>query len=49
VIFAHGRTPDEAVRKRAVEERMPLYLSREPAFHVVGKLVELGVTGAASK
>ena len=47
VIFAHGRTPDEAVRKRAVEERMPLYLSREPAFDVVGKLTALGVTGAA--
>ena len=47
VIFAHGRAPDEAVRKKAVAERMPLYLSREPAFDVVGKLMALGVTGAA--
>jgi hypothetical protein len=45
VIFAHGRTPDEAVRKKAVAERLPLYLSREPAFDVVGKLSALGVTG----
>ena len=45
VIFAHGRRPDEAVIKKAVEERMPLYLSHEPAFDVVGKLAALGVSG----
>ena len=49
VIFAHARRPEEAVVKKAVEERMPLYLSREPAFEVVGKLVALGVTGADQK
>lgn len=45
VIFAHGRRPDESVRKKAIEERMPLYLSHEPAFDVVGKLAALGVSG----
>jgi hypothetical protein len=45
VIFAHGRKPEEAVRKKAVEERLPLYLSSEPAFEVVAKLAALGVTG----
>jgi hypothetical protein len=45
VIFAHGRVPDEAVRVRAVEERIVLLGSSRPAFEVVGWLWELGVRG----
>jgi hypothetical protein len=48
VIFAHGRMPEKTVIKKAVEERMPLYLSRDPAFDVVGKLAALGLSGGAS-
>ena len=47
IIFALGRQPEEAVRKKAVEEHMPLYLSSEPAFEIVGKLSALGISGAA--
>jgi hypothetical protein len=45
VIFAQGRVPDEAVRARAVEERIALLGSSRPAFEVVGRLWELGVRG----
>ena len=45
VIFANGRTPDDAVRARAVEEGIPLYTSRAAAFELVGRLYALGVRG----
>jgi len=45
VIFASGRTPDEAVRKKAVEEGVRLYASKEATFDVVGRLYGLGLRG----
>lgn len=45
VVFAAGRKPEEAVRRRAVEERLPLYASNASAFEVVGRLWSLGVKG----
>ena len=45
VIFAAGRVPEEAVRLRAVEERLPLFVADVPAFEVVGRLWKLGVKG----
>ncbi len=43
VIFAAERMPEDAVRTKAVEEGIALYLSKATAFEVVGKLWELGV------
>jgi len=45
VIFAAGRVPEEAVRLRAVEEKLPLFVADAPAFEVVGRLWKLGVKG----
>jgi hypothetical protein len=45
VIFALDRTPDEAVRAKAVEEGIALYVSKESAFEVVGRLYALGLRG----
>ena len=45
VIFASGRTPDQSVIEKAVEERIPLFVSEEPAFDVVGRLYVLGLRG----
>lgn len=45
VIFAAGRTPEDAVRQRAVEQQLPLYVSDASAFDVVGRLWSLGVKG----
>ena len=43
VIFTTGRTPEEAVREKAVEEKIPLFVSEEPTFDIVGKLYTLGL------
>jgi len=45
VVFAAGRRPEEAVRRKAVEEKLPLFVSTRSAFAVVGELYELGVRG----
>ncbi len=45
VIFASERTPDEAVRQKAVEEGIRLYVSKESTFDVVGRLYQMGIRG----
>jgi hypothetical protein len=45
VIFALDRVPEEPVRAKAVEEGIALYLSKESAFEVVGRLYDLGLRG----
>lgn len=45
VIFALDRVPDEAVRAKAVEEGIALYVSKSSAFDLVGRLYELGLRG----
>jgi len=45
VVFAAGRRPEESVRLKAIEERIPLLVSAEPAFEVVGKLYAMGIRG----
>ena len=46
VIFAAGRSPEPAVRARAVAEGVALFQSALPAFEVVGRLYAMGVKGA---
>jgi hypothetical protein len=48
VIFASGMVPEERVRQKAVEEGLPLYVSSEPTFDIVGKLYGLGLRGHGS-
>jgi len=45
VIFSGGRAPEEPVRRKAIEERIPLYVSEESSFDVVGRLYSLGLRG----
>jgi hypothetical protein len=45
VIFASGRRPENAVRAKAAQEKIALYVSPEPAFDIVGRLYALGVRG----
>lgn len=45
VIFAMDRRPDEAVRKKAAEEGIRLFVSEATAFEIVGRLHELGIRG----
>lgn len=46
VVFASNRQPDEAVRAKAVSERVRLFASSLPAFELIGRLYGLGVKGA---
>ena len=46
VILASGRTPEESVRAKSVENGIPLFISTEPTFDVVGQLYSLGVRGS---
>jgi len=45
VIFAGGRTPEETVRQKAIEEKIFLYVSPQSAFDIVGRLYSLGLRG----
>jgi len=49
VVFALGREPEEAVRAKAAEEGIALYVSDAPAFELVGRLYELGVRGTPAR
>jgi hypothetical protein len=43
IIFATGRSPDRDVIARAEDERLPLYVSQQSTFEVVGRLYALGL------
>jgi hypothetical protein len=45
VAFASGRTPDDTVIKKAIEEGVPLYVSDLCSFDLVGQLYALGIRG----
>lgn len=45
VVFSSNRKPEEAVIRKAVEERLPLFMSKQTSFDVAGRLYELGVRG----
>jgi predicted transcriptional regulator len=45
VVFTGGMRPDEAVRKRAVQEGLPLLCPAETTFDTAGRLYGLGLRG----
>ena len=45
VIFAGGMIPEEPVRRKAEEEGLLLYSTKESTFDIVGKLYALGLRG----
>ena len=45
IIFVNGREPEEDTIQKAEEERIPLLVSDMPAFELIGKLYEIGITG----
>jgi predicted transcriptional regulator len=45
VIFTSGMVPDDAVRDKAVEEKIPLFTTRQSTFDAAGKLYALGIRG----
>ncbi len=45
VVFTGAMRPEESVRKRAVEEGLPLLCTAESTFDTAGRLYELGLRG----
>jgi hypothetical protein len=45
IILIGGRQPEKQTLAKAEEEQVPLLLSDLPAFEVVGRLYQLGITG----
>ena len=48
VIFTSGMKPDEAARRKASEEGLPLLATRESTFDVAGRLYALGLRGRSA-
>ena len=49
VVITEGMHPDQTTLDRAEERGMPILLSRESTFTVVGELVGLGISGTGLK
>jgi predicted transcriptional regulator len=49
VVFTSGMAPDEAVRARAVEQKLPLYSTTASTFDTAGRLYAMGLRGGASR
>ncbi len=45
IIIVNDRQPDEETLKKAKEEQIPILGTEMKAFHVVGKLYQLGISG----
>ena len=46
IILVCGREPEEETVRKAEAEGVPILISRMPAFELVGRLFELGLSGS---
>jgi hypothetical protein len=46
IILVSGREPEEETVRKAEAEDVPILISRMPAFELVGRLFELGLSGS---
>lgn len=45
IILANGRKPEEETIKKAEAEELPIMTTALPAFEIVGRLYEMGISG----
>jgi serine kinase of HPr protein (carbohydrate metabolism regulator) len=45
IILINGRKPEDETAQRAKEEKLPILVSELPAFELIGRLYQLGITG----
>ena len=45
VVLINGREPEETTREKAEQERIPVLVSRLPAFELVGRMHARGILG----
>jgi predicted transcriptional regulator len=43
IVLVNGRTPDDDTKAKAEEEGIPILISPSPAYHLAGRLYELGI------
>ena len=45
VILVNGRVPQEETVQKAISEKIPIMVSNMPAFELIGRLFQLGISG----
>lgn len=45
IILVNGRAPEEDTIRKAEEEKVPILVSKLPAFELIGRLYQLGIAG----
>jgi len=45
IVIINGREPDEETLRKATEEKIPIMVSRMPAFELIGNLYVMGING----
>jgi hypothetical protein len=45
IVVVSGREPEEETIQKAEEEKIPILVTRLPAFEVIGKLYATGISG----
>jgi hypothetical protein len=45
IVLVNNRMPEEDTLKKAEEERIPLLISKLPAFELIGRLYKMGIRG----
>lgn len=45
IIIVNGRMPEEETLKKANDENIPVMVTKEPAFEIIGRLYNLGIRG----
>jgi predicted transcriptional regulator len=43
IVLVNGRAPDDDTKAKAEDEGIPILVSRSPAYHLAGRLYELGI------
>jgi len=45
IVLINGRRPEKDTQERAAKEKLPILVSSLPAFELIGRLYQLGVSG----
>lgn len=45
IVLVAGREPEEETARKADEEGVPILVTGQPAFEIIGRLYEMGISG----
>lgn len=48
IVLINGRRPEEETEERARQENIPILVSKQPAFELIGRLYRFGVSGMSN-